>query len=336
MTAVEYSTYDGEKIVLDDSNIFACFSGGCTPTTAEVEKFANLCKTKRLNPFAAEIWLVKYKQEMPATIMVGKDGYLVLASHDSRYRGSKSGVILKKKDGTYENRTGSFYLKGEEILVGGWATVFVDGYQEPVEDTVPFSEYNSGKQLWASKPGSMIQKVALSHALRLAFPSIFSGTYAEGETDETISVASNEAVSVPKKAEKTKQEKKEKIVPVSNISVTQPKPMVEKIEEKAKSTEVHVEQASQAVNAADPVVKPQEIKLPTSLKLEDALNTMMSTDYKMSYLIDRGGQGVSEGMKVKALTRLNLYKKENTDRGEAARVILSALDSGSLHFVMAA
>jgi hypothetical protein len=47
--------------------------------------------------------------------------------------------------------------------------------------TVYFDEYNKGKDNWATKPRTMIAKVAEMHALRMAFPEELSQAYVEEE-----------------------------------------------------------------------------------------------------------------------------------------------------------
>lgn len=84
-------------------------------------------------------------------------------------------------------------LQGEQ-LVGGWCKVFIQGYENPMFDEVGFSEYagkrNDGSlnQQWATKPGTMIRKVAVVHALREAFPDEFSGLYDAAEMASIVQV----------------------------------------------------------------------------------------------------------------------------------------------------
>lgn len=47
---------------------------------------------------------------------------------------------------------------------------------------VPLSEYRLSNAIWNSKPQTMIVKVALSQALSLEFPELFSGIYDESES----------------------------------------------------------------------------------------------------------------------------------------------------------
>ena len=59
----------------------------------------------------------------------------------------------------------------------------VSGHVGEYTATVDFAEYTTGKNLWASKPKTMIAKVAEMHALRAGFPEEMSAMYAEEEME---------------------------------------------------------------------------------------------------------------------------------------------------------
>jgi len=90
------------------------------------------------------------------------------------------------ENGLMDNRVGSIVLEGE-TLVGGWAKVYVKGWQVPLMMTVSFDEYVGRKsngevnQQWSTKPASMIRKVAVVQALREAFPEDLGGMYTAEE-----------------------------------------------------------------------------------------------------------------------------------------------------------
>ena len=115
-------------------------------------------------------------------MVVGKDVMTKRAMRNPNYAGQQAGVVVLKDDGTLEERIGSLSLDSEQI-VGGWAKVYVKGYEQPVENTVSFDEYclkgKDGKPMsnWAAKPGTMIRKVALVQALREAFPEDLQALY---------------------------------------------------------------------------------------------------------------------------------------------------------------
>jgi phage recombination protein Bet len=161
-------------------------------TDQEVMMFLTLCKYQHLNPFLREAYLVKYGNT-PATIVTGKDTFTKRAEKNPAYGGKKAGIIVLKPDGEVEQREGTFYLPTEQI-VGGWAEIYVKG-REPETNTVSFEEYAGRKRdgslnsQWASKPATMIRKVAVVQALREAFPNDFGAMYSPeemGDVNEII------------------------------------------------------------------------------------------------------------------------------------------------------
>jgi phage recombination protein Bet len=153
-------------------------------TTQEVVMFMNLCKFQHLNPFLREAYLIKYGNQ-PATMVTGKAAFEKRAARCSAYAGFEAGVVVY--DGEHlDYRPGALVLPGEQ-LVGGWADVFVKGYERPVRAVVSLEEYIGRKKdgtvngQWASKPATMIRKVAKIQALREAFPEDFQGMYSAEE-----------------------------------------------------------------------------------------------------------------------------------------------------------
>lgn len=159
-------------------------NGNGAVSDQEVVMFLNLCKFQRLNPFLREAYLIKYGSQ-PATIVTSKEAMTKRAMRNPNYAGQQAGVVVVKEDGTLENRIGTIVLPNE-TLVGGWAKVFIKGYEQPEEITVSFNEYcqmKDGKPMsnWATKPATMIRKVALVQALREAFPEDLGGLYSSDE-----------------------------------------------------------------------------------------------------------------------------------------------------------
>ena len=56
-------------------------------TNNEFMLFMHLAKTYGLDPFAKEIWCLKYGSNQPATIFTSRDGYLKIASRDANMDG---------------------------------------------------------------------------------------------------------------------------------------------------------------------------------------------------------------------------------------------------------
>lgn len=155
-------------------------------TMQEVVMFMNLCKFNGLNPWLKEAYLIKFGTE-PATIVPGKDTFTKRAEGHAQFDGYEAGIILfDEETGEMKYRKGSFKMK-DEILVGGYAEVWRKDKSHSYRIEVSFEEYAGRKKdgtlnrQWASKPATMIRKVALVQALREAFPGTLGGMYAAEE-----------------------------------------------------------------------------------------------------------------------------------------------------------
>ena len=186
-TLTEYEV-NGEMVSLSIPMIKKYLvSGNGNITDQEAMMFLSLCRFQKLNPFVRDAYCIKYGNSEPATMVIGKDVYTKRAEQNPKFNGMEHGVIVMTKDGEIIERKGSFYVKGKEELVGGWAKVFIKGREVPQHDTVSFSEYAGYKKdgtlnsNWAKRPGTMIEKVAIMHALRNAFPNDFQGLYIQEE-----------------------------------------------------------------------------------------------------------------------------------------------------------
>lgn len=199
VNVVEYES-NGEIVRLGPNMIKNYLvSGGGNVTDQEVMMFLNLCRFQHLNPFLREAYLVKYGNTQPATMVVGKDVHFKRAMRNPNFDGLQAGVIVQNvQTGEIINREGTFYIKSEERLVGGWAKVFLKNYREPFYESVSIDEYMGRKKdgeinsMWSGKPATMIRKVAIAHALREAFPDEMSGMYVQEEITEISDAQLNE------------------------------------------------------------------------------------------------------------------------------------------------
>lgn len=151
-------------------------------TDQEVVLFMKTCQAQKLNPFAqGEAYLIKFGND-PAQMVVGKDAYMRRAEENPAYRGHKSGIVVLRGDQVIQ-KEGTCLYPGETLL-GGWCRVRrvrtgSDG--EEVFKEVALKEYDKGQANWKTKPGTMIEKVAVSQALRAAFPTDYEGMYTAEE-----------------------------------------------------------------------------------------------------------------------------------------------------------
>ncbi len=183
---VRYET-NGQEITLTQSDVknFLVTGDADKVTDKELKLFLELCKAQKLNPFLREAYLIKFGND--ANIITGKDVFLKRARANESFRGFKAGIIVQNERGI-EKREGTFYLKGQENLVGGWASIYIKDWDVPFDHTVALSEFNKGTATWKNMPAIMIRKVALVQALREAFPDDLSQLYAAEEmgTDPAI------------------------------------------------------------------------------------------------------------------------------------------------------
>lgn len=102
-------------------------------------------------------------------------GYSLVTSIDyARKVGAGGGVNGKSKP--------VFTYKENGEVESCDVTVFKkDGHADGYTASVYFDEYTTGKNLWKTKPRTMISKVSEMHALRMACPEELSKVYAEEE-----------------------------------------------------------------------------------------------------------------------------------------------------------
>jgi phage recombination protein Bet len=133
-----------------------------------------------LNPLLNEIACVTYKDRdgsSTMSIQVMRDGFLTIAHRSGKFAGLESGV---NEDGERKY---------------GWAKVYHKDFTVPLYQEADFSEYSTGRNLWLSKPNTMIKKVAESMALRKAFN--VNGVYAPEEMEKEVIAEAPKVLEIP-------------------------------------------------------------------------------------------------------------------------------------------
>lgn len=207
--AVTYEV-DGNKVILTPSIVQQYIVGTDSPITIQEFKFfSELCKARGLNPFLKEAYCIKYGNQ-PAQIVVGKDAIIKRAVLNPEFDGIESGVIVIKDDNITE-RKGCFVAPNEN-LVGGWAKVYRKNWTHPTYCSVGLEEVASRKKdgslnsMWASKPATMVEKVAKVRALRETFIENLGGLYDADEVEQ------NNAVDVPEPQNVIDQDEPQEVV----------------------------------------------------------------------------------------------------------------------------
>lgn len=151
-------------------------------TDEEAYTFLQICRTEELNPFVREAYLIKYKAGDPASYVVNYLVFMKRAERNPTYMGFTAGIVVIDAQKQVTHRPGAFYLPGEQI-VGGWCEVRRSDRVAPIYAAVSYEEYVGRKadgtitKQWATKPGTMIQKVAVGQAHRQAFPDKLGRLY---------------------------------------------------------------------------------------------------------------------------------------------------------------
>ena len=181
-------TWQGRSIAItfDDVKRHICPKA----TDQEVVVFLRMAQSLNLNPWAREIYLIKWGEEA-ASYVIAEESYLKAAEQCSEYNGHEAGIIIKDGAGNLKYETGTLFIGGEKVeLVGGWAKVYRKDRGYPFYIAVNFKECakltRKGElnKFWDSMPATMIRKVALSRALREAFPSRLGGMVTDAEWEE--------------------------------------------------------------------------------------------------------------------------------------------------------
>lgn len=154
-------------------------------TDSEFSILVQIGQATHLNPFLREIWAVKYGTN-PAQIFIGRDGYRKAAQANPDYDYHLVDAVYQNDDFKIEDGEVRHTYSGKDrgALVGAYCVVKRKSSTKTMFNFVDLKEYTTGKSLWVGKPATMIKKVAEAQGLRMAFQSLFAGTYDETEAWE--------------------------------------------------------------------------------------------------------------------------------------------------------
>ena len=181
IVSVEWLSEDNKKII---KNQFFPQSA----TAADMQYCIGVAKAFNLNPILKQIYFVPRRSNVngkwieKVEPLAGRDSFLTLAHRTGKFAGIESKVEIKEtpvmKDGKWSR---------ENDLVAT-ATVYRKDCERPFIVSVNYREYvqtnkdGNPTNFWASKPETMLKKVAESQVLRKAFD--ITGLFAEEEYEE--------------------------------------------------------------------------------------------------------------------------------------------------------
>ncbi len=181
LTNVKYESTYGTVELTPETVRKYLVKGDNNITEQETAFFMKMCEAQKLNPFVqGEVHLIKYGNS-PAQMVIGYDTYKRRAESNPNYIDKESGIVVKRGNEIVQKQGACLYPN--EQLVGGWCRVYKlrNGREVNVYKECSFGEYNTDKSNWRVKPCMMIEKVAVSQALREAFPKDFEGLYTAEE-----------------------------------------------------------------------------------------------------------------------------------------------------------
>lgn len=209
MQSITTTTQDQSSVWTDESKLVEIKSLIAPKlTTNEFALLVNMGKATGLNPFLHEIWAVKYDDKSPAQVFIGRDGYRKVAQSNPEYDYHVVDSVYENDQFSRENDEvkHSYQLTNRGKLVGAYCNVRRKNSTKPCFVFVKIEEYSTNKALWSTKPETMIKKVAEAQGLRMAFQSLFAGTYDESENwkEKSITVEPStgeiiEATPIPQK-----------------------------------------------------------------------------------------------------------------------------------------
>lgn len=182
-----YEARDGQTIQMTFDTIKRYLVQGHPEyvTMQELMYFYGVCKSRGMNPFKRDCYLIKYSQKDSAAIITSIDFLRSRAKAMRDCKGWKCGIILERNgDVVYSN---GLMLSGDKLL-GGWAKAKPEGWEEEVSVEVNLNGYikrtreGNITEFWKpEKQPTQIAKVAESQLIRKCWPDEFQNLYTDAE-----------------------------------------------------------------------------------------------------------------------------------------------------------
>lgn len=212
-TAVRYIPIGGTQeieVSLESLNrLVTPTAKGRRPSRLILEEYLETCAQLRLNPKTKDVYLIGYdteKSESGAMWSVVTSYHVLIKRADKHpyYDNFEAGLIVDD-EGEFVHLDGSL-RKPHQKIVGAWCKVYRKDRTRPTYATVDIKERDKGRGEWLNQKAWMIQKCAISAAMRWAFPNDCGSIVTEDEIElseviENTVVRDREAIEAERKAE---------------------------------------------------------------------------------------------------------------------------------------
>jgi len=167
----------------------------CTPTKSgkicsdrDAVRFAMLCKSRALDPFQGDAYLLGYdgKNGPEFSLITAHQAFLKRAELHPEFDGMESGVVVRNEDGKVVEQEGDYVDESQQLL-GAWAIVHFKTRKYPIKRKLALKTFNKEYSRWQVDPAGMIVKCAEADALRSAFPTKLGGMYLKDEVQKADS-----------------------------------------------------------------------------------------------------------------------------------------------------
>lgn len=125
----------------------------------EKNQFIDICAAFGLNPIKKEVYGVLYngKNGRKFNLIIGYESYIKRAERSGRLDGWNVEVI------------------GNRPNMKAVLTIYRKDFKQPFKHEVYLEEYDTGRDLWANKPRTMLKKVAIAQGFRMCFSEELGG-----------------------------------------------------------------------------------------------------------------------------------------------------------------
>lgn len=106
------------------------------PDDRNCMKFMMLCRSRRLNPFEGDAFMIGFRKggdagQIEWSLITSQSAFMKRAELHPEFDGFESGVIVKDNEDRFVEREGDFLWEGDTLL-GGWAVVHFKTRKFPV------------------------------------------------------------------------------------------------------------------------------------------------------------------------------------------------------------